>query len=221
MYVFAEDGFPAGFITPSGKELQCTARSCCPLWMWGQHIFTWQGEHVGYWVDGWVRDHDGRAIAWSEKASGPPGRPNTQPLALKLSAGHVPTKVPSRGALPPKPEWKGEWSPVSAHDYLTMFIDEGGESVPVGVGVERFRAAARARMADRPPAAAPESEPERAEESAPDAAPADVLLAELNAAIRAYASVKAEHDVRRALYRLTKAATKWARERGTSLRSGS
>jgi hypothetical protein len=211
MHLYAQDGVAAGYWSPSGKEIQAWAQSLCPLWLWGQHVFTWQGEHVGFWVDGWLRDHDGRAIAWSESASSGPPRPNIQPLPSRRAAGKVPTKVPTRGPLPPKPEWLNEWSTVSAHAYLRMFMDDDGESVPMSVGVERFRAA-RGAVAAPAPVVEPEAEPVVQEEE-------DPLLVALNQAISAYAAATDVRELRPASYRLSRAASAWARERNKPLRT--
>lgn len=216
MYLYAEDGVAAGYLSQSGKEIQCCSRSYCALWMWGQHLFTWAGEHVGFYVDGWVRDPDGRAIACTEQASGGPKKPLIQPLPQKRASGQ-PGKMPTRGTVPPKPEWLNEWSPVSAHEFFVLFVDEDGASVANGAGGFLFRTARDRVLATRPapePAATPEPVVEAAAE-----ADGDAVLIALNDAIRAYAAAKDDGNVRLALHRLAQAAATWARERGTDLRS--
>lgn len=31
-------------------------------WIWGRHIFSYSGEHMGFWDNGWMRDHEGRPV---------------------------------------------------------------------------------------------------------------------------------------------------------------
>jgi len=46
-------------------------------------IYSFSGKHIGWFIDGWIRDHSGKCIMFSEKASGGPIKPIKQIKPIK------------------------------------------------------------------------------------------------------------------------------------------
>jgi hypothetical protein len=53
-------------------------------------VYAFDGQHIGWWSRGWIRDHHGAAVFFTEAAAGGP------PLPLK----HGNTAKSAKGALP-------------------------------------------------------------------------------------------------------------------------
>ncbi|MFK4382509.1 4-fold beta flower protein [Bradyrhizobium sp. USDA 223] len=65
----------------------------------GEELYTSSGRHVGRISSGWIRDHNGHGVAFSENASGGP----LPPLRSLPSLKSLPSLAPLRGlpSLPP------------------------------------------------------------------------------------------------------------------------
>ncbi len=113
-------------------------------WLWGRHIFTFHGEHIGWFDDGWVRDHDGNAVAFSADASAPPKRMPMSPPELRKAKSKAPAKPSSRGELPQAPAFSGNWGLVSGNAFFGCIVDEYGAPHGPGQPLRRW-----ARMRDR------------------------------------------------------------------------
>lgn len=49
----------------------------------GISIYSYPGKHIGWFIDGWIRDHSGNCVMFSEKASGGPIKPIKQIKPIK------------------------------------------------------------------------------------------------------------------------------------------
>lgn len=66
----------------------------------GESVYAFQGHHLGWWDRGWVRDHQGACVFFTDAAEGAgPILPTTHPRPAK-GAKHAP---PARAYKLPKP----------------------------------------------------------------------------------------------------------------------
>lgn len=81
-------------------------------------IYTYRGEQLGWFEDGWVRDRSGRCVAFSEHVLGGPLRPRTRP---KPHRGHRLLQPPKETRDPRqlRPIHSNAWSQVSARDFFS------------------------------------------------------------------------------------------------------
>lgn len=49
----------------------------------GDSVFAFDGRHLGWWDRGWIRDHHGTCVAFTEAAAGGPPLPPRQALPAK------------------------------------------------------------------------------------------------------------------------------------------
>lgn len=160
-------------------------------WLWGRHLFTFHGEHIGWFDDGWVRDHDGNAVAFASNASAPPKRLPTFPPELRKAKSKAPAKPTSRGELPPAPAFSEAWGVVAGNAFFGCLVDEFGAPHDAGQPLRRW-----ARMRDRllEQQAAPVVDARASE--APDRG---ALIAALNEALAALRALPGD-EARRAAF---------------------
>ncbi len=58
----------------------------------GDSIYSYSGEHLGWFVNGWVIDHNGDNVYFSENTKGGPFKPLKQFLPFKGFKGFLPFK---------------------------------------------------------------------------------------------------------------------------------
>ena len=83
----------------------------------GEHVYSFSGDHLGYYINGWVFDHDGGRILFSAEAAGGPLRP----LKLMTPLKGIKSVLPVKGirTIPPvKPIPSLGWSDVNAEVFF-------------------------------------------------------------------------------------------------------
>jgi hypothetical protein len=65
-------------------------------------LYGFDGRHLGWFVEGWIRDHDGACVYYTDEASGGPVRP-------------VRRTRPKRGARTARPRPRARQSPPPRH----------------------------------------------------------------------------------------------------------
>jgi hypothetical protein len=79
----------------------------------GDSIYAFHGEHLGWWDHGWVRDHDGACVFFTELAVGEgpalPPRQERPAKAAKQAPRHIAYSLPK----PPRAHDVPSWSPRS------------------------------------------------------------------------------------------------------------
>ena len=87
----------------------------------GDSVWAFDGRHLGWWHAGWILDHDGAAVAFTDMASGyGPKRPAMRPQPTKGLKGVTPRA--SMKQIKPVPFRDGDrWSRRSgAHFFPSM-----------------------------------------------------------------------------------------------------
>lgn len=82
-------------------------------------IYAYAGTHLGWFEDGWVRDHRGDAAFFTEGASGGPMKPMRQLRPLKGLKGMRPMKG-MRQTRPARPSRSRQWSRLSLSDFFAQ-----------------------------------------------------------------------------------------------------
>jgi hypothetical protein len=81
-------------------------------------VYSSTGRHLGWFVDGWILDHDGNHVFFSDIATGGPARP-----AKHASPGKAMRRSrPIQGAKepkPPYPERKHAWSRFASEEFFS------------------------------------------------------------------------------------------------------
>ena len=130
-------------VVHDGKHIQIARTAHHAGWVWGRHMFSYTGEHIGFWDRGWMRDREGRPVGWSEEASGsgPEGRSG----AMKHPMGSPPD-TPRRGSIPSTPDFEDHWARINGRAFFACYHDGDGEARPLGEGTGVWeRALARQR----------------------------------------------------------------------------
>lgn len=153
-------------------------------WLWGRHLFTFAGERVATWRDGWLRDADGHALAFAAEAVGGPARPAPEEVRSR-KAPPVSPKRPARGPVPEDPEPSDAWSPVPAGDFVRCTLDADGAPLPPGDAARRF-ASRRDRLLKQAARSVEEEEPEQTTAVSPPPTLRSGELDALNRALVAY-----------------------------------
>lgn len=88
----------------------------------GQYVYTMNGEHRGWYLDGVLRDNDGRVVAfWSDLRFSPPTCPIfpvlQQPFPVTPVSEVCPT-LPAYGMAHIQPQLHMEWSPINPLEWL-------------------------------------------------------------------------------------------------------
>lgn len=80
-------------------------------------LYTYRGEQLGWCDTGWIRDKDGRCVAFSEAATNGPSRP---PMGIKppqaVRQGRPPKEPRDPRAL--RPIHSNAWSTLSAREFF-------------------------------------------------------------------------------------------------------
>jgi hypothetical protein len=93
-------------------------------------LYDYSGRHLGWYRSGWVREHGGRCVLFTERARGGPGRPPKAIRPVKCQTQGTPPK----GALqpePPRPQFSKSWSAVSGDQFFEWFSSMKMGTIPM------------------------------------------------------------------------------------------
>lgn len=76
-------------------------------------VYTYEGKHLGFYQDGWIRDNDGMCVLFTKDAKGGPPRAMQDIGPVKSPKSKIPVKKPREHQLK-KPEIKQVWSELSS-----------------------------------------------------------------------------------------------------------
>lgn len=85
----------------------------------GAAVFQFDGRHAGWFLDGWIRDHQGGAVYFTDHATGGPVRPVRHVRGVRGIRGVRPARG-ARQAQPVRPVRRTSWSPLAVG---TTFLD--------------------------------------------------------------------------------------------------
>ena len=83
-------------------------------------IYDYSGKHLGWLVEGWVRENTGRCVFFTDGATGGPVRPHIHAEPSKV----VKQIPPAKGALKPKttkPDFPDAWSALTGAQFFTWY----------------------------------------------------------------------------------------------------
>jgi len=83
----------------------------------GDSVYRFSGRHLGWFLDGWVLDHYGNAVFFSEQSTGGPLKPVPQLAPLRGLKGLKPLKG-LRELKPLRPPKTLSWSELSSEDFF-------------------------------------------------------------------------------------------------------
>ncbi len=83
----------------------------------GDSIYNYNGRHLGFFEDGWIKDHDGFYLFFTENATGGPNRAMQDIGPIKSEKSEIPNKN-KKDAKPPKPENKEAWSKLKWQQFF-------------------------------------------------------------------------------------------------------
>ena len=86
-------------------------------WISNESVYAYSGRHLGFIQDGWVRDHNGHAVFFTDDASGGPAKPARQARPARGSRGARPARG-ARQARPAKAARITSWSPLSDESFF-------------------------------------------------------------------------------------------------------
>lgn len=81
-------------------------------------VFAYSGRHLGFFEDGWVRDHHGMCVFFSENSQGGPVRPVRGVTPVRSARGVLPVRG-VRQVPPVRAVRELGWSPLSGRRYWT------------------------------------------------------------------------------------------------------
>jgi hypothetical protein len=84
----------------------------------GDSVYACSGRHLGWFVDGWILDHDGNHVFFSDIATDGPARPTKQASPGKAVRRSRPIKGPRKPG-PPYPGLNSAWSHHASEEFFT------------------------------------------------------------------------------------------------------
>lgn len=80
-------------------------------------VYAFSGKHLGWYIDGWIRDHNGNCVFFTEHASGGPIKPVRQVRPVKSVKQIRPIKG-VKEIKPVRPVRTLSWSPLSSEAFF-------------------------------------------------------------------------------------------------------
>ena len=85
----------------------------------GDSLFSFSGQHLGWLYRGWIIDHDGNCVLFSEQAEQGPDKFMVQEYKKKAQAGPLPEKE-LRQFEPLRPPTSSKWSRLSVKKFFNL-----------------------------------------------------------------------------------------------------
>jgi len=82
-------------------------------------VYAFSGQHLGWRDKGWIIDHDGNCVFFSEQAELGPQKFMVQEYRRKMQAGPLPEKT-LRQFEPLRPLMSSKWSRLSAEKFFQL-----------------------------------------------------------------------------------------------------
>ncbi len=81
-------------------------------WLSDDSLYSFSGKHLGWYQDGWILDHAGNCVFFTENSTGGPARPAKQATPARGAKGARPARG-ARGEKPLRPTKSLSWSNLS------------------------------------------------------------------------------------------------------------
>ncbi len=81
-------------------------------------VYSYLGNHLGFFEDGWIYDNSGARVFFTENASGGPAKPAKRARPSKGSKRSKPSKR-SKRSRPSKPAKRQSWSDLSSQLFFS------------------------------------------------------------------------------------------------------
>jgi hypothetical protein len=91
----------------------------CAAYIDEQSIYSFSGDHLGWFEDGWVRDHQGCAVFFTQEAKGGPRKPIKSVKPMKGMKLMKPMKG-IKHMKPMKSTKSSSWSSLSGENFFTQ-----------------------------------------------------------------------------------------------------
>jgi hypothetical protein len=102
VYAWMEDG-TGNIVSLRGAHVAFTS---------GSNVYSWRGQHLGWWHNGHMRDHEGAVVLFRADATGLiVGKPGLAGAPGFPGVSGVPGR-PGLAGVPGKPGSKGTWAKV-------------------------------------------------------------------------------------------------------------
>lgn len=87
-------------------------------YLYGESVYGYNGRHLGFFIDGWIRDHHGDCVFFTDIAKGPgPVKPVKRVKPVKSVKSILPVKS-VREVKPIKPITNLLWSNLSGKQFF-------------------------------------------------------------------------------------------------------
>jgi hypothetical protein len=87
-------------------------------YLYDESVYSFDGIHLGWYVNGWIRDSDGQCVLYSEDATGGPSKPGRAGKPGKAGRAGLPGKAGRQGR-PGRPGLSSSWSDLDPNDLLS------------------------------------------------------------------------------------------------------
>lgn len=114
---YSKSGTPVAYIEDESHIFLFSGE--CVGYVYEDSIFSFNGRHLGFFRDGWLRDNNGKCVLFIKNAKNGPERRRKDIGRVKNLKAKIPFKKP-REKQPKKLEIKQEWSELS----LLQFFDQ-------------------------------------------------------------------------------------------------
>jgi hypothetical protein len=85
----------------------------------GDSLYAFRGHHLGWFLDGWIRDHHGEVVLFTRDASGGPRKPGKGRIPGKCAEARLPGKG-GRAGRPGRPGFGSRWSSITPEDFFNQ-----------------------------------------------------------------------------------------------------
>ena len=88
-----------------------------------ESIYSFNGDHLGWFIDGWITDHKGQAVFFTKDAPGGPFKPSVKILPNLCNQRALPNKNIKK--IPPsvRPTLSRKWTPDDSSFFADLPVE--------------------------------------------------------------------------------------------------
>ncbi len=116
MDFYDKNGRTVAYTTDSGYIYLYSGKPVA--YIYGNSVYSLSGRHLGWFGNGWIRDHVGACVMFCTGVTGGPARPAHQAKPAKGARQALPGKG-ARQAKPAMPAKQSSWSHTPATTFLS------------------------------------------------------------------------------------------------------
>ncbi|MBI4213629.1 MAG: hypothetical protein HY534_04900 [Chloroflexi bacterium] len=91
-------------------------------------VYSFSGNHLGWYVEGWIRNHLGEPVFFTREAAGFPKRPAPLDEPQRDGRRGAPSRAPKE-SKPQAPERRLQWSLLSSERFFSEVLQEPADAV--------------------------------------------------------------------------------------------